>query len=89
MPRFNDQPWHDADKLEPNFMTPHIIERGRSGDWAWELSEGEGMEREPIFGCTFLLWDGERWQDPPESALKFSEPEARAYIEGVIVKEGE
>jgi hypothetical protein len=39
-----------------NFMTPDIIARGmtKSGRFAWELSQGEGINRQPIYGVTVL-----------------------------------
>ncbi len=76
MSSLNDQPWFGKGV---NIMTPTILGRGRSGDWAWELSEGRGMEQEPIYGCTFLHWDGVSWQDGP-SEMRWSEADARAYI---------
>jgi hypothetical protein len=76
---FHDAPW---DGKGVNFMTPRILKRGRSGDWAWELSEGTGLEHEPIFGATFRLWDGKRWTDPEGdvSRLFFDRAEAKRYI---------
>jgi len=37
-----------------NIMTPHIVEYGNSGRFLFEISEGTGFDREPIFGVTVL-----------------------------------
>ncbi len=43
-----------------NMMTPDIIKFGESGGFIFELSEGTGFNREPIFGVTVLeLTEGE------------------------------
>ena len=85
MTRFNDQPWVDAGLTDGNFMTPTIERRGRSGDWAWEISSGTGIDREPIFGTTFLLWDGDRWlRRFDDDKLCYSMHEARAHVNATI-----
>lgn len=40
----------------PNFLTPEILDRGMSpsGDIAWEISTGTGMDRQPIYGVTVV-----------------------------------
>jgi hypothetical protein len=78
---FNDQPWAEANLLDGNFMTPKVVKRGRRGDWAWEISRGEGLDREPIFGVTFLLWDGNAWTRRfDDDQLTYSLPEARTVV---------
>lgn len=71
-----------------NFMTPRILSRGmlargREGQAAaYELSEGTGIDHEPIFGVTVVrMWaDGttERWYD--KSHMFHSRQEAETYI---------
>ena len=41
-------------KEHPNFMTPTIIELNVKGNYVVEVSEGTGMEGQPIFGVTKL-----------------------------------
>lgn len=72
-----------------NFMTPDVLEYGElPKDRYYELSEGEGFDREPIFGVTvvFLDYDGKHKRSENESKLVFSMREARQYIEQL--KEG-
>ena len=93
MVHFNDEPWVEAGVNSPNFMTPQIIERGRSGDWAWEISRGRGFEDEPIYGCTFLWWEEveNRWikghefdLDENPSKMVRSYQEAKEHVQQVI-----
>jgi hypothetical protein len=44
----------DAYKGARNFMTPDLISYGKSGRFVYELSQGEGFSREPIYGVTVL-----------------------------------
>ena len=66
-----------------NFMTPNVLRYYRktfAGRTAYvELSEGEGMRREPIFGVTVRDAIGERFAPDP-SALFGSLREAERYI---------
>ncbi|MBE9515953.1 MAG: hypothetical protein IME93_03130 [Proteobacteria bacterium] len=40
-----------------NFMTPHILRVGMASKYiAYELSKGEGFNREPIWGVTFVSY---------------------------------
>ena len=65
-----------------NFMTPkwlgYFMVRG---GWA-ELSQGRGMEGEPIFGVTVRDSNG-RDLEPKASRLCFSRREATAYLEEI------
>lgn len=62
-----------------NLMTPDVIRYGVSGPYAYELSEGEGFSREPIYGVTVLLrGSGERRNDL--SKCVYSLAGAEAYI---------
>jgi hypothetical protein len=35
-----------------NFMTPYVLETDFIGRWVYELSEGTGLRRQPLFGVT-------------------------------------
>lgn len=37
-----------------NFMTPDILRYGITDGYAWEISEGTGISKEPIFGLTVI-----------------------------------
>lgn len=37
-----------------NIMTPDVVRYGVSGAYAYELSQGEGFKREPIFGVSVI-----------------------------------
>lgn len=41
-----------------NFMTPRVLRYGKTGRYYYEISEGEGMDNQAIFGVTVV--DGER-----------------------------
>ena len=41
-------------KEHPNFITPHILSVKQRDDFFVELSEGTGMEHQPIFGVSIL-----------------------------------
>jgi hypothetical protein len=47
-------------KGKTNIMTPEVIRYGKKGEHVYELSKGEGMNREPLFGVTVLTTAGER-----------------------------
>lgn len=62
-----------------NFMTPHILGYYYCGDYAVELSEGTGMEHEPIFGVTVVnTVTAEAEHDL--SKMFYSKQEATAYL---------
>lgn len=39
-----------------NFMTPDVLRYGFTGKYVYELSEGRGMDNQPIFGLTVVDW---------------------------------
>ncbi len=62
-----------------NIMTPEILQFGVSGKYAYELSQGTGFKREPIFGVTVLRRKtGERRDDL--SKMFYSLEEADGWI---------
>ena len=61
-----------------NFMTPKVLSYYKLRKGYAELSQGEGMKREPIFGVT-VSPDPER----AISKLCFSRDEALRYIEAL------
>ncbi len=61
-----------------NFMTPSVLRYGWKGNFAFELSQGEGFKREAIFGVTVKTADGE--SDYDKSAMFYSRDEAEAHI---------
>lgn len=71
-----------------NIMTPHILGRGKiSPAIAYELSEGTGIEREPIFGLTLVKvtdtkesWTNFTTERMDESKMFRSKDEAKSYI---------
>jgi hypothetical protein len=38
-----------------NFMTPYVLRTGFRGQYAYELSEGEGFSGEPMYGVSLRL----------------------------------
>lgn len=52
-------------KGHPNVMTPQPVRYGWKDGLAYELSEGEGLGRTPLYGVTVLRPDG---TDGPEEA---------------------
>jgi len=65
-----------------NFMTPNVLKRGVKGNFAYEISEGEGFNREPIFGVTFINRATET-QEYDLSKMVYSLQEANEYLEEV------
>lgn len=62
-----------------NIMTPDVIRYGVAGRYAYELSSGTGLTREPIYGVTIVLrGSGERRHDL--SKMCESLEEAESYI---------
>lgn len=62
-----------------NIMTPDVIRYGVAGKYAYELTEGTGFKREPIFGVTILTRRyGEHRHDL--SKMFYSIEEAEAWI---------
>jgi len=62
-----------------NFMTPTIIRCGFKGIFAYELSKGEGISHQPIWGVTVLNKHTER-RNHDLSKLFQSLNEAEHYI---------
>lgn len=65
-------------KGQPNFLTPSIIERGQRGDLVWELSTGEGLGDDRLYGVTVIELPGTPRSDL--STCFSSEEVARDYI---------
>jgi hypothetical protein len=65
----------------PNPMTPRVVRYGWSGDYAFEISQGEGFLGEPIFGVTVV--HAAQGKQHALSKLCYSEPFARAYARGL------
>lgn len=62
-----------------NIMTPDVIRYGVAGHYAYELSGGTGIKREPIFGVTVLTRKfGEHRHEL--SKMFFSIEEAEGWI---------
>jgi hypothetical protein len=70
-----DKP-HGIFPAQPNFMTPSILAYFKLREGYAELSEGAGMNGEPIFGVTVRPDP-----HPKRSKLCYSEREALDYIE--------
>jgi len=63
---------------EKNFLTPNVLSYGKAGRLLWELSTGEGIEHEPIYGVTVINVDGGREHDL--SGCFHSRAEAEEHI---------
>jgi hypothetical protein len=65
-----------------NFMTPYVLSTSMKGkDCAVELSEGEGFDRNPIYGVTVVrLKDGEWTACYDESQCFHNKTLAQEYI---------
>jgi len=63
----------------PNIMTPHVIRYGKRGKYLYELSKGEGISKEPIFGVTLLNLKGEKQHDLSKGGFT-SQKDAESYI---------
>lgn len=66
-----------------NFMTPDVMERGKSGSYYYELSKGTGIGGGTIYGVTVLSYDeangqAEREHDLSKGGIDLKE--ARKYI---------
>lgn len=74
---------------QPNFMTPHIIEYGRINDeLIYELSQGEGFNRNTLIGVTTLAKIDGEWIQTKNINKSFSNTNyhkalyaAREYID--------
>lgn len=66
---------------QKNFMTPHIVARGLRKNFAWEISSGEGIEHNTIYGVTIIKLPDEHRHD--KSMLFDSHKEAKQYIHGL------
>ena len=65
---------------QPNFMTPRILNVGETDKYIYELSEGEGIERETIYGLTFLTKEGKRIEKNDPSQMVRTLHEASKII---------
>lgn len=61
-----------------NMMTPDVIRYGRKNGFVYEISQGEGFKREPIFGVSVATSEGER--DHDKSAMFHSLADANTYV---------
>ena len=59
-----------------NPLTPEVLRYGKAGRLCFELSKGEGINGEPLFGVTVLEIDGTKRHDLGQSFPSLSEAEA-------------
>ncbi|WP_199615043.1 hypothetical protein [Paenibacillus alkalitolerans] len=66
-----------------NFMTPKVLGYYEAGLYAAELSEGTGVDGEPIFGVSVMRRDLDRRDKETASLSRFccTREEAEEYIE--------
>ena len=68
-----------------NIMTPNIIRFYEKSDKVVELTEGRGLENEPIFGVTVRSREGGVWGDHEnKSKIFWSKKGAENYAEGLM-----
>jgi len=65
----------------PNFMTPTVLGYGKRGDHLFEISTGQGLRGDPIYGVTVLAVTGERCPDLSTCVSTYAE--ARAYAKAL------
>ena len=66
----------------PNFMTPEIVKVGETEKYLYEISKGSGIDRETIYGVTFLEKDGKRIAENDPSQMVYTLREVQKVIEG-------
>ena len=70
--------------MEPNFMTPKVMEYGQRGRFVYELSRGDFMGRD-LFGVTVV--DSITWKEAEGLAHCFRDIEkAKGYIDSLAEK---
>lgn len=75
-------------KGQPNFLTPKILEYGRSGRYVYELSTGKFMSEARLYGVTVLDTEGNKMHDLNKCFHDLDE--AREYIRKLsTIKEAE
>lgn len=66
-----------------NFMTPHIERYGvtQAGNYVYEVSSGEGIDRQPLYGVTVIDCTGTKpVRDHDKSRSFTSKKEIGAYL---------
>ena len=61
-----------------NFMTPEVVRYGFTQFYAYELSTGRGIDRQPIFGVT--VCNRETGENSPLSKVLQSRTDAERYV---------
>jgi hypothetical protein len=72
-----------------NFMTPDALTYGLiTPSLAYELSEGEGLDRTPIFGVTIVEWKGRKETERKHDLSKMfaTRKDAEDYIQSLKIK---
>ena len=64
---------------QSNFLTPTRLRFGWHGDYAYELSTGEGISRRPVYGVT-VINSVTRAPEHDFNTLFESQADAEAYI---------
>ena len=69
---------------EPNFMTPRTLDTGLLSDnIAWEISSGEGLSHNTIYGVTVVTEGGRTSRDSKMSDCFDSHKAASQHIKGL------
>ena len=64
-------------KYSTNFMTPKVVDYGKRGYHLFEISQGKGLDKKPLFGVTVITVKGEKCHDM--STCFSSREDAYAY----------
>ncbi len=62
-----------------NIITPHVVAYFMQGDYAVEISQGEGMDHRSIFGVTFMHKNSLKETDHKRSKMLESLEDAIRY----------
>lgn len=73
-------------KKHPNFMTPHIIKLLGFDDFVVELSEGTGINHEPIYGVTLEKRIGEFDFVGHGGKMFYNFDEAKGFADEIVKK---
>ena len=65
---------------DPNFMTPDILTFGETPKYIYEISKGEGIYKEKIYGITFLEKTGQRISENDPSCMCYHMKEINKLI---------
>lgn len=78
--------FEDYNRMAKNFMTPKVLKFQAKANRIIELSVGTGLNNEPIWGVTELLYVGSKLNTTKNGQMFYNPKQAREYYKQLLAQ---